>query len=361
MKLVIVYSRVYEYAMGKPKRVGGAERQQWLLACALTQAGWDVTIGVRQGLRQGERVVIDRVHFVGMESGPFIWSCFRFLLSEQPNWWYWRVAEHWLGPAVEIAKLVGVKTIFAAAFDTDVEPRHALVRRPTLWPLYAWGLARVDRIFVQHGGQLERLPTQWQGKASVVPSLSGKLCYGFPHSERKGYVVWVGTLRQPKRADLLIEIARRLPEVKFIVCGGISSWRSTPDYGRQIVQGLSELSNVNYMGQMDPEITQQIIGEAGILLSTSDGEGFPNTFLEAWSSGTPVVSLKIDPDDVIQRKGLGVVARNLDFAISSIKHFLASPSLRDEMGERARRYVQENHGESNAIKIFGDAIRGISR
>lgn len=358
MKLVIVYSPVYEYAMGKPKRVGGAERQQWLLARGLVKAGLEVTVGVRKGLHVGERVVIEGVHFVGIGSGSFVWSCNRFLISEKADWWYWRVAEHWVGPAVEIAKFHGVRMIFASAFDTDVEPRQALARRPHLWPLYAWGLSRVDKIFVQHGGQMARLAKRLQEKAYVVPSLVGVMPNALLHGGRKGHVAWVGTLRQPKRADLMIEIARRLPDVQFVVCGGTSSWRSSQEYGQKIVQDLQELSNVNYLGQMDPDKTQQIIADAGLLLSTSDGEGFPNTFLESWASGTPVVSLTIDPDKVIQKKILGACTGNIEMAITIIKDLMASPSLRDEMGSRARQHVQAFHGESQVIDIFLSALQG---
>ena len=65
------------------------------------------------------------------------------------------------------------------------------------------------------------------------------------------------------------------------------------------------LSNVKYCGQVTPDKDLQVIANAAILLSTSDQEGFPNTFLEAWSAGTPVVSLKIDPDRIIEQMGLG--------------------------------------------------------
>lgn len=358
MKLVIVNAPTYEYALGNPKRIGGAERQQWLLARALARAGWSVTVGVREGLLLQERVEIEGVKFVGIGTGQFLWACYRFLLSEQPDWWYWRVADHLLGPAFQIARFAGVRTIFAAAFDTDVEPRRASFRRQRWWPLFAWGLVQADRIFVQHRGQLERLASKLQKKASIVPSLAGDIPPGPPHSERKGYIAWVGTLRRPKRADLLIDIARRLPEIPFMVCGGASTFQVAEDYGKQIIAALTALPNVTYLGKVNPMETQKIIAKANLLLSTADGEGFPNTFLEAWSCGTPVVSLTIDPDGVIQRKGLGKVTGSINQTMLAIENFMGSPRLREEMGGEARKHVQSSHGESAAILNFETAIQG---
>lgn len=359
MKIVIVNSPTYEYALGNPKRIGGAERQQWLLARALAGAGWSVTVGVREGLKAGERMDIDGVNFVGMGSGQFLWSCYRFLASERPDWWYWRTADHLLGPIVQIAKLSGVRTIFATAFDTDVDPRRATFRRPKWWFLYAWGLMQTDRIFVQHGGQFAKLAARLQTKAYVVPSFVGEMYLGTIHGERKGYVAWVATLRQPKRADLLIEIARRLPATQFVVCGGTSSFQTSPEYGQKIVAALHALPNVDFLGKVEPKKTQKIIADAAIFLSTSEGEGFPNTFLEAWSSGIPVVSLSIDPDGVIQKKGLGRVAGSLAQAIADIEALMGAPDLREEIGIRARVHVNEAHSETEVIKVFESAIRGV--
>lgn len=359
MKLVIVNSPIFEYALRNPKNIGGAERQQWLLAQALAKTGWSVTVGIRVGLKTGERTNINGVNFVGMGNGQFLWACYRLLVSERPDWWYWRAADHLWGPAVQVAKFAGVRTIFASAFDTDVEPRRATFRRKRWWPLFAWGLATTDLIFVQHRGQLTQLATRWQSKAQIVPSLSGELVAGPSHFERKGFVAWVGTLRKPKRADLLIQIARQLPQIQFIVCGGKSTFQVTAEYGEQIVAALTELPNVKYLGQVMPSETQKIIAEANLLLSTADGEGFPNTFLEAWSCGTPIVTLTIDPDEVIQRKALGEVTGGVSQAILAIKKLMESPSLRDEIAVRAKQHVQDAHSESTVLKIIELAIKNI--
>ena len=114
-------------------------------------------------------------------------------------------------------------------------------------------------------------------------------------------------LRTFKRADLLIEVARRLPHVRFVVCGGPTPFLSPPGYGEQMVSALQAQSNIEYLGKVAPAKSIEIIANASLLLSTSDEEGFPSTFLEAWASGTPVISLKLDPDALIQKHQLGAV------------------------------------------------------
>jgi len=163
-------------------------------------------------------------------------------------------------------------------------------------------------------------------------------------------------LRQPKRPDLLIEIARKMPNVNFIVCGSPTAHRSSAGYRDRIVEDLQKLPNVNHLGQVNPEHAQQIIADASLLLSTSDGEGFPNTFLQAWSSGTPVVSLKIDPDRLIERKGLGTVSGSVERAITDISSLIDSPERRENIAVRARRHIEESHGESSVVKALESAI-----
>jgi glycosyltransferase involved in cell wall biosynthesis len=360
MKIAFLLDGIYEYASGSPRAVGGAERDQWRLARALVAAGWSAVVGVRGELKAGERRIIDGVEYVGINQGQVLWSWHRFLAEERPDWLLWECAYHLWGGLVGIAKLIGVNTIFHAGFDTDFEPRKALVWRPRWWPLYAWGLSRTDRIFVQHTGQLSGLRPRWQSKAYLLPKvcffgdeLGGKEIVT-PHAEREKYVAWVAVLRQHKRPDLLIEIARKAPAIRFVVCGG-----PTDDYGKRIVDELRGTSNIEYLGHVAPEKAEQVIAGAAVFLSTSDKEGFPNTFTQAWSSGTPVVSLKIDPDHIIEEVGMGTVPENVDSAIADINSLVTSPQRREEIAMRARKFVVENYSASAVVSLFERALGGV--
>jgi glycosyltransferase involved in cell wall biosynthesis len=354
---------VYEYASSNSFAVGGAERQQWLLARALADAGWCVTVGLQGVFDFGSRTTIGGVHFVSLPVSATLFapyqrllSLYYFLRSERPDWWYWRCASHLWGPAVTLAKLLDVRTIFAAGFDTDVQPRRALSKRQRWWPLYVWGLSNTDRIFVQHSGQLSHLPSKLHYKAAIVPSMIHMPSTTTPHKERQGYVAWVGMLRQPKRPDLLVEIARKAQNLRFVVCGGPSDHRSPEGYGARIVADLKTVPNVDYRGQVAPEKAHEIIANASLLLCTSEGEGFPNIFLEAWASGTPVVSTKIDPDQIIDRLELGTMSGDIEKATTDLKTLLESPERREEIALRARRYVAETHSEEAVTTSFQHAI-----
>ena len=365
MKIVFMNDGTYAYASGLPSAVGGSERDQWLLGISLANMGWSVKVGVRYGLELGDRKFINGVEFVGIGQGQVLFAWYRFLASERPHWWYWECATHLWGPAVEIARLVGVRTIFALGFDREVEPRYALFERPHWWPLYAWGLSRTDRILAQHEGQLSKLSPGLRSKASVlpkvcvVPGMIGDTTTVKSHYDRRKYVAWVAMLRQHKRPDILVEIARRMPDVRFVVCGGPTPFMTPPGYTERIVSELGMQPNVEFLGQVAPEKAQEIISDAAMLLSTSDVEGFPNTFVQAWSSGTPVVSLNVDPDGIIQRVGLGALSGSVEQAIRDITDLLESPWRRDEIATRARQFVVEKYSASAVVSLFERALTGI--
>jgi len=361
MKIAFTNDGAYAYALSISTGAGGAERYQWLLARAQAAAGWAVTIGVRDGLRAGERRVLDGVEFVGIGGCQILLAWYRFLSLERPDWWYWQCADHMWGPAVEIARLLNVRTIFSAAVDRDVRPIKALFRRPYCWPLYAWGLFRCNKIFVQHQKQLASLPFCFRSKASILPGVVSVTHLAKPHPVRGNYVAWIAMLRQVKRPDLLIEIARALPQISFVVCGGPTTFFAQPGYGERIVSEFRSIPNIVYRGLVAPAEALEIIKCAAMLLSTSDEEGFPSTFVEAWSAGTPVISLKLDPDRVIERYGLGAVPGSLSSTIEAISDLVASAERRETIGILARQYVAENHSATAALSAFEEGIRQVTQ
>jgi glycosyltransferase involved in cell wall biosynthesis len=356
VKITFLNDVAYLYAVGETNAIGGTERDIWLLSRALAAAGWAVKVGVRGALPLSDRKVIDGVEYVGIGRGQVLLDWYRFLASERPDWLFWEGASHLWGPLVEIAKIAGVRTMFHLAFDADAQPRRAVFRRSRWWPLYAWGLRRADKIFVQHTGQLFMLAPQLRLKACTLPKVCHLQSAVKPHAQRRRYVAWVATLRQHKRPDVLIDIAKRAPDIQFIVCGGPTDYQTPADYGMRIVETLTKLPNVDYRGRVGPEVAMEVIADAALLLCTSDEEGFPNTFTQAWSSGTPIVTLKVDPDNIIEKIGLGTVSMTLDAALVDINSLMASPGRREEIALRARRYISQNNNETAVVKIFTDAL-----
>jgi glycosyltransferase involved in cell wall biosynthesis len=113
---------------------------------------------------------------------------------------------------------------------------------------------------------------------------------------------------------------------------------------------------VVYRGRVGSEEANEVIANAAVLLCTSDEEGFPNTFIQAWSNGTPIITLKVDPDSIIEKVGLGSVSKTVDGAVADINVLMGSLERREEIALRARRYISENHDEGTVVEILNDTL-----
>jgi glycosyltransferase involved in cell wall biosynthesis len=362
-KIAFLNDGIYDYAFQSERATwatGGAERQQWLLARALASAGWTVTVGVRRPeLRRQKAACQDDVRFVDIGENHVLAAWHDFFKSEQPDWWFWQCASHLFGFGVALAHLAGVKTIFGAGVDRDVRVREALYQRPRWWPMYAFGLSRTDRIVLQHSGQQSDLPRRWSGKAYVVPNIVSDGDPILPRAHRLPTVAWIAALRVTKRPDKLIEIARLLPHIQFVVCGGPSTYMTPLGYGDRTIEAFQTTPNINYRGQVSPAEAVHIVRESSLLLSTSDEEGFPQTFLEAWSHGTPVVTLGIDPGGVIRGNGLGAVCEGIDTVVAAIENLVSDREVWEKASTNARKYVNRSHSPEAAIAAMECAVLGL--
>jgi len=160
-------------------------------------------------------------------------------------------------------------------------------------------------------------------------------------------VLWVANVRAVKRPEIALEIAKRVPDVQFVMVGG--AVRKHERYYDQIMQQAKAIPNLTCTGFLPFVEADGLFEQATVFLNTSAVEGFPNTYLQAWSRGVPVVG-SFDPDEAICRHGLGVHFSTVEEAVEALRILCGqeSEALR-AMGARATKYIQENHSTDVVI------------
>jgi glycosyltransferase involved in cell wall biosynthesis len=84
----------------------------------------------------------------------------------------------------------------------------------------------------------------------------------------------------------------------------------------------------------------QMVRNASLVVNTSEVEGFPNVYLEAWNHGVPVVSFN-DVDGLIREKDVGAICTGIDDMEATVRALLADDHRLRGMRERARHLAQD--------------------
>jgi len=170
---------------------------------------------------------------------------------------------------------------------------------------------------------------------------------------KKNYILWVSTIRPVKQPEIYLKIAKLLPKLKFLMIGGESKEK---ELYTQIEKEANTISNLEFLGFVPHHKIQKYYQEASIFINTSQIEGFPNTFLESWINGTPVISLNVDPDEIICKDKLGFHSKTLEQLILDINNLFFDDNLRKEIGMNAKKYVEENHDLKKITSEFEKLI-----
>jgi glycosyltransferase involved in cell wall biosynthesis len=157
-----------------------------------------------------------------------------------------------------------------------------------------------------------------------------------PQGVRDIDVLWVSNFRALKRPELALELARQLPHVKFTLAGGPMPGGQT--YYDDVVAAAARLPNVTMLGPVRYRDSGDLFDRAKLFLNTSSIEGFPNTFLQAWIRGVPVVTF-FDPDGLVKRVPLGRVASSVDDMREAIRGLIEIDVDRQMLGRRAKDFA----------------------
>lgn len=241
------------------------------------------------------------------------------------------------------ALLCGGRHMHMCAADSEC----AGLAEVTLSKMAKWlqnfGLCRADMVVCQTIRQVELLRSTFGIEGFLAPNISPDL-FVVPANEPREGVLWVGRDVDCKAPELFVELARRLPSHPFtMIC--------QPQPGRDL-QRLTATApkNLRLVPGLPIQETAPLFGCHRVYALTSLSEGFPNVLLEAARAGTPVVSLCVDPENLLSSNKAGFACQgSFDEVVRRTAELLADPSLWEECHNGALRLSRETEGAGERI------------
>jgi glycosyltransferase involved in cell wall biosynthesis len=345
------------------RKVGGAELQQTLLAKALAARGYNVSMvvadygqpdgavwhGIKTYKAYRPNAGIPVLRFIHPR-WTRVWAAMR---RARADIYYASCAGALLGQVVLFARLHGAKVIFRIASNTDCDPATVLIRYWRDKRLYRYGLERADLVLAQTPEQQHALLKNFRRDSRVVPSLTDTEGRRPGFAERDISVLWVGNIRALKRPALVLEAARKLPQLQFHIIGGPMPG-SESLYEAVRAEAL-QLPNVRFHGPVPYHEVGEFYERARLFVGTSEIEGFPNTYLQAWARGTPVVAF-LDPEHLIARNGMGRAVTTSSEMCEAIVALSGDAHAWEAASQRSREYMDNRFNVTRMTAPYIDAL-----
>ena len=290
------------------------------------------------------------------------WAVRRALERLAPDVVYTRVSSPYVGFAADYCRRHRRRHVHHLARIDDVT-RVA----PARWrrrltglerPIYEYGLRRAHAVVAQ-ARYHEQLLLENYGlrAAAVIPNF-----HPVPDDVAKTAhplrVLWVANLKADKRPELFIDLAEAcadLPDVEFILVGALQD----PGY-HDVAQRIATRPNVRYLGHLPLREVNSLMERSHVFVNTSrpSGEGFPNTFIQAWMRRVPVVSLEVDPDGLLDRGDIGTCANGSVTRLrDQVRDLIQNRVRAEELGRRARTFAIRTYGMPNCRRVV-DLLEG---
>ena len=176
----------------------------------------------------------------------------------------------------------------------------------------------------------------WGMKTTVLPLgiVEQPLKKRYNKSVRK--IIWVGNVKSNKRPNLLLQCAKKFPEIPFYMIGDGEMLseieKKCEDKG---------INNVIFTGRINNEEVYKYMEESDLLLMTSEYEGLPKVIQEAAQCCIPSIYINENYEvDFIQNGINGYAVHDIDDMISCIRYLVDNPHIYRSMSEAVYESIQ---------------------
>ena len=330
--------------------IGGAEVDLYLLSTELAKdKNFDVSfvvgdydqesIEVREGVTVIKSVNINKNLFLGS------WRIWRALRRAD--------AHIYLGKAFSLntflqalfCKIHKRKYVYRTAHSNECDGTY-INKHPLRSKAVVWAVRTACRVLTQNHTDAKNLLKTVNINSQVVRNG----CRLKPlHKTARNVILWAGRSGPLKKPYLFLDLARQMPELSFtMICQ-----RNVGDmnYDR-IVKEAGKVDNLQFIRRVSYHEIENYFERARVFVSTSDAEGFPNTFIQACKCATPMLSLNVNPDGFLDKYNCGSCANgDWELFVDMLKKLL-NPETAEKLGNNARMYVEEYHDITKIVEQY---------
>jgi glycosyltransferase involved in cell wall biosynthesis len=356
MKIAFFTLNAYDMLTGgyEGSAVGGAQVQQILIGKELSSRGHDIYFVEYDSENKTERTV-DGIQVVtkSRPSGPEVQRAYtvvrgtrQVLKDIAPDICYRRSLDFEILTLSYYSAIGNNRFIYGISHDdelSDTPRKYSTGIKSSA--AYLWlnkkSISNADAVIAQNSTQYNMAAAQLSTTILQIPN-----CYTTNKTKpieweyESPTVFWAARLESWKQPGVVTELAEKLPEIEFIIAGGPGDEKIFS----MLKNRESEIDNLHVLGHVPFSKIDRYFAAADIFLNTSEEEGFPNSFLQAWANQTPVVSLNVNPNNILTDEKIGRFADNsFDRLQTQIKELVTNQEMRNKLGDKSNRYLQKNH------------------
>jgi glycosyltransferase involved in cell wall biosynthesis len=159
---------------------------------------------------------------------------------------------------------------------------------------------------------------------------------------------------------VFIDLARAVPEATFWMLA-VPTQHPGVDELERLSRETEAIENLQILEPRPRQDVMAVIDRAVAVVNTADYEGMPNIFLEGWARGVPALAYAHDPDGIVERHGLGDVARGSPERLADeARAMWRDRADQAELAQRCREYVAREHSVRAAADAWEEVL-GLAR
>lgn len=346
-KKIIIWTQKIDDLINEHEFVGGLNVQMFLWAQTFTVNKWKVysfSETKKRKLNEIQFLKFPTIKYIGIVV-EFIYSLY-YILCIKPDAIFYRGASRGLCFVSLFSKVTNTKLVYLAASNLNFLPGKEYVSTYHDKLLYRIGVRYTDFFIVQNTFQMLMLSENYKKNASIlIPNIwptTLRINSKKNNEEKRKIILWVGNFRHLKRPEWFIDLAKQFPQEDFFMVGSPLDLELFDKCRRE----TKEVENLTFLGGKSFSFVNDLFKSTKILVCTSEVEGFPNTFLQAWSNNIPVLST-FDPSNVILNYAIGKVVTDKNELFKGFE-YLCVESQYAKIQENIKCYFENNHNPQMA-------------